>query len=162
MSDTPDTTDTVGVGEPDNLEAADDEVPTPAETSGTADDHPPQRNREEQYRKRAKAAEIELVLAQARVSEMNRNEAERQALQWMADATDLWGSGVTLDDILGDDGLIDPDKTQHAVAELLHRKPHLAKRGPVTPPASNITGDGKPPGADTAPTWEQAFSPGAG
>lgn len=160
MTDTP--TETTHTDEPVDLEAADDETPTPAETSepGADDDHPPPHNREEQYRKRARAAEVELTLARARVSEMNRAEAERLAVQWMADASDLWASGVALDDVLGDDGLIDSGKIDAAVGDLLHRKPHLAKRGPVTPSASSVRGDGKPPGAQTAPSLEQAFTPG--
>ncbi len=137
---------------------------TAADTSGTTDDDPPpQHNREENYRKRARAAETELILAQARVSEMNRAEAERQAVQHgMADASDLWLNNIDLDDVLGDDKLVDAAKVDAAVGDLLARNPHLGRRGPVTPPASNITGDGKPPGTQAAPTWQDAFTPDTG
>lgn len=94
---------------------------------------------------------------------MNRAEAERQALQrGMADASDLWLNNIELGDVLGDDQLVDSAKVDQAVTDLLSRKPHLAKRGPATPPASSVRGDGKPPGAQAAPTWQDAFSPGQG
>ena len=109
-----------------------------------------------------RAAETELTLAQARVSEMNRAEAERVAAQRLADATDLWASGVAMADVLGEDGLIDPDRVDEAVSGLLGRKPHLGRRGPITPPASNVTGDGKPPGGNRGPTWVSAFGPSGG
>jgi hypothetical protein len=133
------------------------------DNTGTADDHPPPRNREEQYRKRARAAEVELTLARARVSEMNRERAEEHAKQrGMADPSDLWLNGIELGDVLNDDKLVDPAKIDAAVTALLARKPHLARRGPATPPASTVRGDGKPPGAQTAPKLEDAFTPGQG
>ena len=54
------------------------------------------------------------------------------AAQRMADATDLWASGVTVSDVLGDDGLIDPAKLDAAITELLDRKAHLGRGGPIT------------------------------
>lgn len=134
---------------------------TDADDTGT-DDHPPRRNREEAYRKRAMAAETELVLAQARVAETNRERAEELAQQRMQDPSDLWANDVKLDDVLGDDKRIDRDKFDQAVTDLLTRKPHLGKRTPQTPAASTVRGEGKRPGAEAAPTWVDAFGPGQG
>ncbi len=44
----------------------------------------------------------------------------------LADATDLPFS----DDLLDEDGLVDSEKVQDAVEDLLARKPHLAARRP--------------------------------
>lgn len=144
---------------PDTPEPVD--LDAPANTEDT-DDHPHRRNREGEYRKRARAAEVELTLARARIAELNRAEAERQAVQRIQDSSDLWAAGIELDHLLGGDGMVDASKVDQAVGELLARKPHLGRRGPLTPPASNVTGDGKRPGGDDAPTWESAFGPGGG
>ena len=98
------------------------------------------------------AAETELVLAQARVAETNRERAEELAQQRMQDPSDLWANDVKLDDVLGDDKRIDRDKFDQAVTDLLTRKPHLGKRTPQTPAASTVRGEGAP-GAEAAPTW---------
>jgi hypothetical protein len=49
----------------------------------------------------------------------------------MAAPADLWTAGVTLDDLLTDEGDLDPDKLDAAVSTVLAERPHWGK--PTTP-----------------------------
>lgn len=53
---------------------------------------------------------------------------------------------LTLTDaLLGDDGLVDPDKVEAAVDALLAAKPYLARRTPTTPLPQGALPDAAPP-----------------
>ena len=110
---------------------------------------------EAKLRRRAQQAETKLAVAEAIVSEVNREVAENIASQRLANAGDLWHS-VELSDLLDTSGKLDTAKLAATLDSVLKAKPYLAKRS--APPASIVTGDGKPPTAGT-PSFEQAFMP---
>ena len=73
---------------------------------------------------------VELRETRARLERLQRREIERIAAEKMADAADLWTGGVTVDDVLDDQGDIDDDKVHAAVDGLLEQRPHWAAPKP--------------------------------
>jgi hypothetical protein len=60
------------------------------------------------------------------VDELERAEAERLASEgpfWMIQPADLWAVGVTLADVRGNDGRLDPRKFKDVVNEVLSERP---------------------------------------
>ena len=51
---------------------------------------------------------------------------EQQAADLFADPSDLWAA-ASLDDLRGDDGLLDPEKASAEMARVLEAKPHWRK-----------------------------------
>jgi hypothetical protein len=102
------------------------------------------------YRVRAREAETALTAAQARIQAFQTREVERLAAE-LAQPADLFGvGGVSLADLLTEDGEdVDPDAVADAVADLLEQRPGLAKRpnvGAFDPSQSlGNGGRGKPP-----------------
>ncbi len=113
------------------------------------------------WRARYREIETQLVIEQARsaeatrlIGEMQRAEVERLVAVHLQDPSDLWRDGTSLDDLLGDDGHIDPQRVEEAAQQIKDTHPHWARRTPVIgAPASAVTGDGKIPSAATQPTW---------
>ena len=89
---------------------------------------------------------------------MNRLEAERYALQRLHDGSDLWANGVELPDVLGVDGLIDPEKIDQAVGGLLG--PKAAPRSQGAAGTGGAHRHGRRQAAQTAPSWVDAFGGG--
>ncbi len=132
--------------------------PTPTDAEQPQPDTSREGNREAQrYRHRLRAAETELAVAQAVIAEFNREGAERVAGAKLTDPSDLWVTGIELDQLLDSSGKLDTELVEAAVTELLGRKPHLGHRGPMAPPASTVTGDGKAPQGGTAQSWAEAL-----
>ena len=107
------------------------------------------------WRREYRAAETKLTVAQARVAEMQKAEIHRLAATKLADPTDLWlAPGVDLGGLLGDDGLVDPERVEEAAEAILESKPHWRSRPrPVGAPANAVQGDGKAPEHVEEPTW---------
>ncbi|MFH5821730.1 hypothetical protein [Georgenia sp. AZ-5] len=102
------------------------------------------------YRQRAQRAEQERDTLRQRVTTMQRREAEREASRTLAAPGDLWTvGGVKLEDVLGDDGEVDPTKVDEAVAGIIAVRPGLRRtRWPDTgqthrgePPAQSVGWD---------------------
>jgi hypothetical protein len=62
----------------------------------------------------------------ARLDATHRTLIEQQAADLFADPSDLFHA-ASLDDMRGEDGLIDPEKSQETIARVLQAKPHWRK-----------------------------------
>jgi len=119
-------------------------------------------NEAAKWRREYRAAETKLTVAEARVAEMQRAEIARLAATKLADPTDLWlAPGVDLGGLLGDDGLVDPERVEEATEAILESKPHWRSRPrPVGAPANAVQGDGKAPEHVEEPTWASLLKRG--
>ena len=114
------------------------------------------------WRQRYRQAETQLIVERARLSEIARREAERLAAVHLEDPADLWRDGLDVADILGDDGLVDPQLVDSKAHSVIEQHPHWRRAKPVTgAPASAVTSDGKIPSGPTEPTWADLLSGGA-
>lgn len=113
------------VVEPDVVD--DDAQPDEADEPTT----PP--NREARYRVAAKEARAEADALRATVQAMQSAEVTRLASARLADPTDLAVlGGVEVADVLGEDGTVDADLVEQAVAALLEARPYLEREEPTT------------------------------
>ena len=107
------------------------------------------------WRVTAKQTAAQLAVEQARISEMNRREAQRLAAVHLADPADMWLEGCTPDQLVGDDGLIDPLLVEEQAVKTIEAHPHWKRATPVVgAPAAAVTGDGDYRPAPAAPTWQ--------
>ncbi|MET9326072.1 hypothetical protein [Tsukamurella sp. NPDC003166] len=124
-----------------------------------ADDGPePQSKREARYRTQLRDTEAERDKLAATVEAMQRTEVERLAGAVIAKPESLWASGVNLADLLGEDGLVDPDKVNtaaHTAREELGLElgaDERKKRGPIVPREGTGTTH-----THRADPWKDAF-----
>jgi hypothetical protein len=102
------------------------------------------------YRRRLRDTEAERDGLRERVDELERAEVERFAAEapyWMIQPGDLWQVGVTLADIRGEDGRLDPTRLRDTLREVLETRPTW--RRPVdlgTGPRGMPPGDERKPG----------------
>jgi hypothetical protein len=81
------------------------------------------------YRRRLRETETERDALAARVTELRTAEVERIAGERLARAGDLLElSGLTVDELLDDDGLIDTARLGAALDTMLEARPYLARR----------------------------------
>lgn len=82
------------------------------------------------YRERLSAAEAEAEQLRGLVESMRAAEVERLATGTgrLADASDLYRDGVTVADLLGDNGRVDPAKVDGAIDAVLSSHPHWRAR----------------------------------
>lgn len=115
------------------------------------------------WRLKYRAADTELAVANARITELNRLQAEDILARKLADVSDAWINGADLADMLNDDGLVDKDAVLAFAEELVSRKPHLAARlRPVGAPSSAMTSDDRIPTSNTEVGWQDVISGKAG
>ncbi|MCV7090025.1 hypothetical protein [Mycobacterium interjectum] len=148
MSDT-ETPDTP----PEPTETVEPDAPAPSPTE------PEGHSREAKYRKALRDTEAERDQLRTRLETRDTADVERDLAGRLVDPGDLWRAGVTLDDLRGDDGELDPDRIDEAVTTVVAEHPHWAVN-PVSPaaPASQVTSDGRPNlDADQATTWQGLF-----
>jgi hypothetical protein len=88
------------------------------------------------YRTQLRAAEAERDTLRERLAVLDGRDVERIAGERMADGADLARYGVTVDQLLDDDGLVDDTKVAAAVDALLAERPHLAVRARPRPDRS--------------------------
>lgn len=134
-----------------------------------AEDKPDRRD--QRYRERLRETEqtleserqawqSERTQMQQRIEAMQRREVERTVADRLADPGDLFRDGVQLADVLGEDGTIDADRLDAAVADCLARHPHYAPRPPAAAPSAAVTfGASRPAMDDEADSWTDAFRP---
>ncbi|MFE5340721.1 hypothetical protein ACFQ80_10885 [Isoptericola sp. NPDC056578] len=87
------------------------------------------------YRTRLRAAEAERDQLAERVTAMQRAEVERIAGERIVSGSAIWAAGTTLDDVLDDDGQVDPEKVADAVKQAqadlgLARRPRVPRSDP--------------------------------
>ncbi len=125
---------------PDEPTAAEDVQETPQEGAEGADaeqdDHgdPVAAARREaaSYRRRLRDAEGERDRLAEQVAGYQRREAEQlvergRGFRRMSSGSDLWTGGVSLTDVLAEDGRVDQDKALAAMERVLQERPHWAK-----------------------------------
>ena len=112
------------------------------------------------WRLKYRAANTELTIANARISELNRMRAEEVLSKKLADPKDAWTFGGDLNAMLNDVGLVDDDAVRAFAEDLCAAKPYLAARLTVVgAPASAMTSDDPipTPGSGT-PSWHDILS----
>ena len=88
-------------------------IPTPRRRTGASE-----------YR----AANTELTIANARISELNRMRAEEVLRKRLADPADAWTFGGDLNAMLNDVGMVDDDAVLAFAEDLCAAKPYLAAK----------------------------------
>jgi hypothetical protein len=88
--------------------------------------NPPPNAEAAMRRRQLRAVEAERDALRERLDATHRAEVERMAADRFADPSDLWAA-TSLDEMRGDDGLIDPAKATAAMDEALQQKPHWRK-----------------------------------
>lgn len=108
------------------------------------------------YRRRLRDTEAERDTLAEQLAAMRRSEVERHAAEQLADPGDLWRSGVEVEQLIADDGGLDSEKIEAAVAELVSERPHYRK----PPPAADFDGGAResvePSGPDFADSLRKA------
>lgn len=127
--------------ETDTTEAAEVEVETPPADENTG-------NREAaKYRVRAREAELERDSLAQRIETLQNREVERLAAKQLSNPADLMTlAGVTLADLLTDDGDVDAEKVSGVAADLLGTRPGLK---PLQRATDMSQGSGGPPPKST-------------
>jgi hypothetical protein len=95
------------------------------------------------WRTKFRAAERERDDLAARLTTLQRGEAERVAGTHLTDGADLWRDGAELDAVLDEAGNVDPAKVAEVAAAVAAHHPHYAKR----PPSVNLKRGGLASGA---------------
>ncbi len=136
--------------EPETPEEAPEEAPEGKEGAEAA-----------RYRRRLRETETELTTARTRLETFQRREVERLASDRLAVPGDLFAvHGVALDEVLGEDGSVDPDLVAMAVEQLVATRPGLARVAPQrTGPSAVGLGAREGIGAGTA-TWADVLRKG--
>ena len=97
----------------------------------------------------------------ALIERFQRAEISRIANQRLQDPEDLWRE-VELEHLVGEDGSVDPALVGIQLDALIAKKPHYARKvPPTTPPASLVTGDGRPPASEPQSTWDDVLKDAA-
>lgn len=111
------------------------------------------------YRRQARAAETELEKARATVSAHNRQAAETLAAGKMANGADLWVAGVDLDQLIDDEGKVDPARVADAVDAVLGERPHWAVPKPAQGGFDGGARRHAEPEPDRDETWAKVLQP---
>ena len=94
------------------------------------------------YRHRAKEAEANRDALAQRVEQLQSREVERLASKHLSAPADLLTlGGVTVADLLNDDGDVDPDKVSAVAAEVLGSRPGLKPNAPAFDPTQGSGGN---------------------
>lgn len=119
------------------IDAADEETPTatpPADATDDSEAGPAEdagvaaaRKEAARYRRRLRDTEAEVDRLRQVVDGHNRQTVERLAADRLTDPQDLWTAGVDLEQLVGDDGNVDPDTVAATIDEVLEGKPHWRK-----------------------------------
>lgn len=81
-------------------------------------------------RSRDAKTRLELRETKARLERMQRAEAERIARDHLADPTDMWVAGVSVNDLLDERGDLDTEKITATVEQLIEAHPHWRPHNP--------------------------------
>jgi hypothetical protein len=137
-----------------------DEAPPDETTTSTSTeqdgDHPRPSHREAKYRRALRETEAERDQLRERVEAMQRAEAERLASDQLARPAALWATGITLAELLDDNGAVSPDKVNAAAQ---HAADQLGVAPPSRPPRPDPTQGGRGATVEPADPWAEAFAP---
>lgn len=129
-------------------------IDTPEDTSEVTPE--PGSNREARYRRELRAAEAERDQLRDRITTMLRSEAERLAADHLLKPAALWAvEGTELDNLLDEDGNLDPEKVSEAARAAAE---HLGAAAPPVQPKPDPTQGGMGGRPATDP-WQEAFAP---
>lgn len=142
------------------VDTADDQTPAdpaPAgEDTDTGDTARTTNSEAAKWRRKFRAAEVEVTVLRAREEERDRRDIERIAAELLADGADIWREPIDIADLCDELGLPDAERVHARAEQLIAAHRHWAKRGPATPAASAVTGDGTPPARQPA-SWTDAI-----
>lgn len=121
------------------------------------------------YRQRAQESEAaaqwlvaerdeQLTGLRQQVEQHQRGDVERIAGTHIRDGSDLWSTGATLDELLGDDGQVDTAKVAEVAQELAREKPHWRRPG-ATESSSSVRGNQRVGDGTGQPSFADAFKP---
>ncbi|MBM7807657.1 hypothetical protein JOD57_003494 [Geodermatophilus bullaregiensis] len=85
------------------------------------------------YRRKLRDAEAERDRLASAVTTYQRRDAEALVGSRLLSPADLWVAGAKLEDLLADDGTVDPAKVDAAVDTVLEARPHWKPQGPRVP-----------------------------
>jgi hypothetical protein len=89
---------------------------------------------------------------------MQRAEIERIAAGKLAEPSDLWLDGLTMDAVLNDQGDVDPARVDQAISALLEKRPHW--RAPGRPPIRHGLQSGASKPDYRQSNWADPLRPG--
>lgn len=143
-----DLTDTDSGTDTDNPEPAQD-----PEDTGKGSGNP----EAARYRRQLRDTEAERDALVERIERMQTTEVTSRVADRLAQPTDLFAFGLTLADVLGDDGEVDPERVDTAVSDLLASRPGLGKGAPQAFPdlGGGRRGTSPPAGA----SWADVLRP---
>lgn len=160
------TTDPTDTTEPvdstDQTPPADTTEQTDLDVQDQDDDQDQERGRRNgnseaaKYRRQLRDSQAETEALRDRVTTWERRHAEQAAAAKLADPADLWAAGVTLDDLRGDDGDLDPAKIDAALDEVLAAHPHWYRDRKPTPKPDTRQGGGHSD-IQEDPSWSKAI-----
>ena len=132
---------------PDTTTPSETTEETPAAEAAETEAKP---NREARYRVERNEAREQVTALTARIEQLQQREVEQIAAAHLSAPADLLTlGGVTLADLLDDDGNVDADKVTAVAADVLGTRPGLRPNQPAIDPSQ---GSGGNPGKST-PTW---------
>ncbi len=108
------------------------------------------------WRTRLRQAEAERDTLAQRLARMQQAEVDRLVAERMADPEDLRVLGkVEVADLLDDEGLVDVDKVDQAVSDVLKSKPRLAKD--YEPDAEGFDGGARQSVSNSGASWSSVL-----
>lgn len=123
-----------GVSAPENGPQAPGEATEDSSEDQGQDDEATGNREAARYRKRLRDTEAERDALSARLETMQRHEAERLASKVLAKGSALWAGETKLDDLLDDDGNIDPQKVTDRAEEVREEFGIARARRPLVVP----------------------------
>ena len=127
---------------------------TPAAAADTAPETP------EVAKSREARQRVELRETRAKLERMQKAEVERHATGKLAQTSDVWLDGLTVDAVCDEDGDIDPAKVDEAIDALLAAHPHWAKPKLYVTQQRGLQSGATAPAVRTEPSWADALRPG--
>ncbi|WP_448222740.1 hypothetical protein [Gordonia iterans] len=144
--------------EQDQAPTDDDHADTGQHDAGQEDDNPVVRRAladAKKYRLQLRDVEAERDELRNAVAGYHRDEVERLAAKELADPHDVWRDGLQLDDLLGENGRVDPHLTNEAIQNLVNAHPHW-RSGRKRPDVGSLkSGSGIPPAKQA--TWSDVL-----
>lgn len=126
--------------------------PDPAsEPNSSTDDKPG--SEAAKWRRRLRDTEVERDTLAQRVERFQRAEVTRLVADDLAQPGDLFRFGVTLADVLDDDGKVEPGLVATALSGLLEARPGLGKPAPQQRGPSSHGQGHRPVAVDASPSW---------
>ncbi len=132
----------------------------PGDPASTDDEHTDDESANSEaakYRRRLRETETARDTLASRVERLQHAEVARQVADRLAQPQDLFAFGVTLKDVLGEDGEVDDGLVETALLGLLDSRPGLAKVTPRPNGPSSAGAGFRPSRAAAAPSWSDVL-----